>query len=80
MANPLQDLTTMMSAQIEQRCHKMWYPMGRLPLERWLLHKQSKQDACRLKACGNISMPEVTRLALHLMCAHARAGGVDLTV
>jgi hypothetical protein len=55
------------------QARRVWNPAAKPPLEKWLVKKQSEQDRSRLTAVGNIVMPRVAQLAIHMLSHHLRS-------
>ena len=52
--------------KIQELSQAPWLPGSRLPVHTWLVPDQTEEDAARLRALGNIVIPQCCRLALHL--------------
>lgn len=55
--------------KIDEAAHRPWNPKGSLPVHQWLVQSQSNMDVLRLKACGNIVIPQCAALALSVLAA-----------
>lgn len=58
--------------KIDEAAHRPWNPKGSLPVHQWLVQSQSNMDVLdvlRLKACGNIVIPQCATLALSVLAA-----------
>lgn len=51
----------------------MWFPKCKMAVTKWLQASHTKEDVLRLKALGNVVMPQCAEAALHLMGARALA-------
>ena len=66
----LQGLQLQSPSDMHQSAHAAWNRCCKPPVSAWLLAKQSALDKERLKACGNVVIPQCARLALHIMGNH----------
>lgn len=68
--DPLEGLQLQSSSDMHQSAHAAWNRCCKPPVSAWLLAQQSALDKERLKACGNVVIPQCARLALHIMGNH----------
>ena len=52
---------------MHKRCGSTWNRYGKVPVNKWLWQEADEMDKERLKAVGNIVMPRVAQMALHVM-------------
>ena len=57
----------------QKQARKMWFPKCKMAVTKWLQASHTKEDVLRLKALGNVVMPQCVEAALHLMGARALA-------
>ena len=67
LTDHLQDRPMMVMDEVKNWPQCTWHPLTRPPLNCWLKDEQSQLDRSRLKACGNIVIPEMAFMALTLM-------------
>lgn len=51
---------------MHRQANARWNDLGRVPIHAWLMPSATELDKRRLKACGNVVMPRVGQLALHV--------------
>ena len=68
-----QDVKLFSEEHMLKQAHSPWNSGGKPPLHNWLVKSQCEEDRNRLKCIGNIVMPRVAELGMHMLEHHARA-------
>ena len=63
--------------EIECQAHKCHFFQNPPRLSRWLLQRRLFNDEFRLRACGNVVIPRMAELAMHLLSAMYRELDVE---
>lgn len=62
-----QGMTLKSKGEFHKQAQRMWYPKCRMPVSQWLGDKHTKEDKARLKALGNVVMPQCAECAMHII-------------
>ena len=65
-----QGMTLKTATELRKEARRPWNASSAVPIIEWLHHKQSEQDVARLKACGNVVIPQCAAAALHVLGNH----------
>lgn len=57
----------MTASEMESQALRAWNPSERPSLHTWLSSECGEEDQARLKAVGNMVIPQCGKLALHLL-------------